>query len=80
MIHLSLPYQQEMTLFMTKNITQSTEKDSLFSQNIWHFDKINSFWKLGMVYIDPIFVQVGPQNGNIRGFYQFFSELSQQIY
>ena len=33
-----------------------------------------------MIYIDPIFVQVGPQNGNIRGFYQFFSELSQQIY
>ena len=30
-------------LFWQQNITQQTEKDSLFSQNIWHFDSI--FWK-----------------------------------
>ena len=34
-----------MTLFWQKT-SLKIEKDSKFSQNIWYFDKIESFWKL----------------------------------
>ena len=63
----------ENYLFLTKT-SHSKQKKIHYSAKIyiWHFDRIKSFWKLGMIYIDPIFVQVGPKNGNIRGFYQIF--------
>ena len=50
------------------------KKDSLFSQNIWHFDKIKRFWKLGMVHIDPFLCKLGTKIAILEFFTIFFSE------
>ena len=55
-------------------------KRFIIEPNIWHFDKIKRFWKLGMVHIDPFLCKLGTKIATLEFFTIFFQNHCNTVY